>query len=121
MSQTHIDTNRAVDEVISSYQLGSTTVLTGAGGTHTLRSVLIAAVSADRALREAEGHDVADRIVHENYGPDGDAEVYREAIAISTLATAQADVDSKTLLAGALALGHLDADGILALIREAAR
>lgn len=122
---THTNTptaaTTAADEIISTYELGSTTVVAGAGGTHTLRSLLTAAIEADRKGRADNAHDIAERVVYVNYGPEGDIEVFREAEAIVMLGTGAGHVDTKALLAGALSLGHLDADGILAMIREAAR
>lgn len=55
--------------------------------------------------------DAVDAVVFENYGPEGDAEVYDNADA----------PDAETLIASALELDHLDADGILAMMRGAVR
>lgn len=56
----------AADEIISTYELGSTIVVASAGGTHTLRSLLTAAVEADRKERAAHAHDIADSVVYAN-------------------------------------------------------
>jgi hypothetical protein len=120
-TSTLVAATTSADEIISTYQLGSTTVVAGASGTHTLRNLLTAAIEADRKRQATNAHDIAERLVYVNYGPEGDIEAFREAEAIVMLGTGEGDVDAKALLAGALSLGHLDADGILAMIREAAR
>ena len=113
----------AADEVLASLQLGSTLVVTGGSGTHTLRGLLVAAVTADRKRRSDASLSIAEHVVYTNYGPDGDLEAYQEAQSIAGLPsdTAPDSLDSKTLLAGALSLGHLDADGIFAMLKEASR
>ena len=71
-------------------------------------------------------HEIATQVVRDNYGPDGDPEVWaaalHEADVSRALSWSAAEnlVKDKHLLDAALEAGHLDGDGILALIRAAA-
>lgn len=111
----------AADEIISRFELGSTVVVAGVGGTVTLRSLLTAAIESDRNARAENALRIAESVVYANYGPEGDPEVFREAEALVTFSDEIRDVDAKTLLAAALSTDHLDADGIFAMLKEAAR
>lgn len=62
---------------------------------------------------------IIDQVIYENYGPEGDIEVFRDAENLAMIRNG--DVDTKTLLLAALDSGHLDADGLLAIMRNIAR
>ena len=77
------------------------------------------AIEADRADRDRLAHVLAIDIVHENYGVDSDPEVHARAAELA--AAFSGNVDAKYLLAVALDLQHLNSDGILEVLAEAAR
>lgn len=83
------------------------------------RDAAKAAVVAEQARREGSSTEAAARIVYANYGPEGDLDVFREAESLAAIIGT--DVDTEKLLTAALTLGRLDADGIFAMLREAAR
>ncbi|URP22100.1 hypothetical protein SEA_BIG4_342 [Microbacterium phage Big4] len=64
--------------------------------------------------------NAVEKVVFENYGPEGDSEVYANA---EDLLDGGHNVspDAEMLLMSALELEHLDADGILAMMRGAVR
>lgn len=90
----------------------------GGGSADTFRLMRLA-IEADRADRVRLAHVRAIDIVHENYGADSDPEVHARATELAEAFSG--NVDAKYLLAVALELHHLDPDGILAMIAEAAR
>jgi hypothetical protein len=83
-----------------------------------IRDLIVEAIEADREHRAERAAARAEKIVYDNYGPDGDPEVYSEA---ADNASAFGGPVDQYLLGVAISLGHLDSDGILAMLREAAR
>lgn len=63
--------------------------------------------------------EIIDQVIYENYGPEGDIEVFRDAENLAMIG--DGDVDTNTLLSAALDSGNLDADGLLAIMRNIAR
>lgn len=90
----------------------------GGGSADTFRLMQLA-IEADRAERDRLAHVRAIDIVHENYGADSDPEVHARATELADAFSGS--VDAKYLLAVALDLQHLNSDGILAMLAEAAR
>lgn len=90
----------------------------GGGSADTFRLMQLA-IEADRADRDRLAHVRAIDIVHENYGADSDPEVHARATELADAFSG--NVDAKYLLAVALDLQHLNSDGILAMLAEAAR
>lgn len=84
---------------------------------HVARLVTFQTIVRSR-METLSAHDAAERTAYENYGPEGDIEVFRDAEALA--AFGDGDVTTRDLIAAALDAGHLDADGILAMMRGAA-
>lgn len=62
---------------------------------------------------------IADTVVWENYGPDGDAFIWE--VALEMCDGDEDKVTGKLVLDLAIGMGHLDGDGIMAMLRNAAR
>lgn len=78
-----------------------------------------AAADLSRESNTRTPEEAANAVVVENYGRDGDADVYSYA---ATYISDEFETPTpRELLASALTLLHLDADGILAMLRAAAR